>query len=364
MKILIISLAGIGDTLFATPLIHELRANFPTAQIDVFVMWSGARDCLEGNPYLNSVFQKNLIKAQGLRFLLQLRRQRYDVSINTLPQSRVLYRLVARLIGARERLSHHYDHSGLLDRLLVNRQLPLDYNLHSIENNLAFLECLGAKPTLPRHEYEVWVTDPEKAWAKTYLAQEGMADRRWLGVHVGSGPTKNLPLRRWPLENYRELLRLLHKSNSDLGVLLFGGPNEEADNIALLSALQGEWLRRPQTKNLRQAAALLQKCHVFLSVDTSLMHLAAAMKVPNQIVIETPTWNKPIEPYGQKFVLVPNPAVGGRNLEYYRYDGRGIRGSDNEIRQCMTSVTVDQVLVAIQKQLDKNTASVTYPVRQ
>src|SRR4051795_9407347 len=91
MKILVISLAGIGDTLFATPLIHELRANFPDSRIDVLVMWSGSASLLEGNPHANHVFQKNLIKSgkpESLKFLMRLRRERYDVSLNTHPQSR------------------------------------------------------------------------------------------------------------------------------------------------------------------------------------------------------------------------------------------------------------------------------------
>jgi len=79
------------------------------------------------------------------------------------------------------------------------------------------------------------------------------------------------------------------------------------------------------------------------------MHLAAAMDVPTQIVIETPTWNKPIEPYGRSFALVKNPAVAGRNLEFYRYDGRGIQGSGEEIRRCMASVTVESVFDAVNK---------------
>jgi hypothetical protein len=79
------------------------------------------------------------------------------------------------------------------------------------------------------------------------------------------------------------------------------------------------------------------------------MHVATAMNVRNQVVIETPTWNKPIEPYGHPFVLVKNPAVAGRNLEFYRYDGRGIRGSDEELRRCMESVTVESVFDAINK---------------
>ena len=58
MKILVISLAGIGDTLMATPLIHELRANFPDATIDALVKESASRDVLTGNPYLNQSTKK------------------------------------------------------------------------------------------------------------------------------------------------------------------------------------------------------------------------------------------------------------------------------------------------------------------
>src|SRR5204862_3313137 len=67
MKILVISLAGIGDTLIATPFIHELRANFPDATLDAFVLWPGSKDLLEGNPHLNAVILRNLIKDGPLK---------------------------------------------------------------------------------------------------------------------------------------------------------------------------------------------------------------------------------------------------------------------------------------------------------
>ncbi len=79
MKILVIAMAGIGDALIATPLIHELRANFPDATIDALVLWAGSKDLLENNPHLNRVHQKNLINAgklEGLKFLWSLRRNR------------------------------------------------------------------------------------------------------------------------------------------------------------------------------------------------------------------------------------------------------------------------------------------------
>src|SRR5437867_9814995 len=67
MKILVISLAGIGDTLIATPFIHELRANFPEARIDTFVLWAGSKDLLEGNPHLTTIYQRNLIEEGALK---------------------------------------------------------------------------------------------------------------------------------------------------------------------------------------------------------------------------------------------------------------------------------------------------------
>jgi ADP-heptose:LPS heptosyltransferase len=357
VKILVISLAGIGDTLFATPLIHELRANFPDATIDAFVRWRGSKDLLGGNPHLNSVHQKNLVadsKIGGLNFLSKLRGSDYDVSVNTFPQSRRLYRLVAKFINAPARISHEYECSGTPDRWLANKTIPQDYARHGVDNNLALLSLLDVKPRLPTHHYEIFLTETEQAWAADFVTRQNLSGRPVLGIHVGSGGTKNLALRRWPLENYIELVRRLRKKEPGLAVLFFGGPEEKNGHEKIQSAPGGENLFFPKTENLRQAAALIGLCDVFLSVDTALMHLAAAMKVKGQIVIETPTWNRPIEPYANPFALVKNPAVAGRNLEFYLYDGRGIQGSPEELQRCMASVTVEDVQATVERVLAKS----------
>jgi ADP-heptose:LPS heptosyltransferase len=354
VKILVISLAGIGDTLFATPLIHELRANFPDATIDALTKEAGARDLLESNPHLNRVFYKNLLKCgrlEALRFLRSLRREHYRFSINTHPQSRIHYRVAAFVAGAQTRISHEYECFNWIDRRLVNVTLPQDYSRHVAENNLAILPLVGAGEKLPAHALEIYLTQQEQKWAADFLAQYRLAGKKWLGIHVGSGSTKNLALRRWPLESYIELARRLRQSHPELGILFFGGPEENADHEKIRSQLAEAVF--PPTKNLRQAAALIGWCAAFLSADTALMNIAAAMKVRGQVVIETPTWNKPIEPYANPFTLVKNPAVAGRNLDFYRYDGGGIKGTPEELRRCMASVTVEVVQAAVEKVLSE-----------
>src|SRR5687767_1777135 len=169
MKILVLSLAGIGDTLLATPLLHELRLNFPAAQLDVLVMQgAGARDLLEANPHINSIYLEEMLKQSTLTTLRSLRRfrqERYDVSFNTYPQSKVQYRAVTRYIDAHQRLSHTYDNWSFLDNLLINRTVPQDYKVHSIENNLRLLSLLGAQPKLEKHDTEIFLSPAELKWA-------------------------------------------------------------------------------------------------------------------------------------------------------------------------------------------------------
>jgi hypothetical protein len=81
------------------------------------------------------------------------------------------------------------------------------------------------------------------------------------------------------------------------------------------------------------------------------MHLAAAMRVPGQIVIETPTWNRTVEPYGNSFTLVKNPVVNGRGLDFYRYDGGDIKGTREELLTCMASIKIEDVFETVTKMI-------------
>jgi ADP-heptose:LPS heptosyltransferase len=345
-KILVIALAGIGDTLLATPLIHELRHQLPQAQIDVLVMWPDARDFLQTNPHISTLHYQHLITAgpvSNLRFLQKMSRNRYDIIINTYPQSRIEYRVVARVINAPMRVSHVYDNASPLDRLFVNRVLPQDYNLHVVENNLNLLQLIGLKPVLPEHDVEIYFTDDELKWAQAQV----IPGQKVMGIHVGSGKTKNLRFKRWPIENYVALIPRLLQYDPTLRILLFGGPAETEDHQEILREAKSDRVALAPSKSLRQAAALIGKCDTFLSVDSALMHLAAAAKVPRQFVIESPAFNQTGVPYRQKYTLIRNPVVNGRNLEYYRYDGRGIKGTDAELLRCMQSITVDMVFKAI-----------------
>ena len=347
-RILVIALAGIGDTLMATPILHELRVQNPGASVEAVVLWGGAREILENNPNVDRVHQHSFIEASkwaSLRFVMGLRRPGADLSINVHPQGRREYRLIARLIGARVRLSHEYENHSWLDSLLVTDSVPQDYRVHCVRNNLNLLARAGITAKLGSHAYELYFRPEEKERAAVMAGELGLAGKRWLGIHVGSGGTKNLALRRWPVEYYAEFLRRWKREMPGVPVVLFGGPGEQEAHETLRRAV-GEGFIVPETRSLRSAAALLAHAWACLSVDTVFMHLAAAVKVPRQLVIETPTLNPPVCPLRDQWTLIPNPGVGDRHLDYYRYDGRPIAGSPEEIQRLMAMVSEDSVLTA------------------
>jgi len=231
--------------------------------------------------------------------------------------------------------------------MLGNRTLPEDYPIQRVGNNNRLAPLLGRQSLLPRPEFEIFLTPAERQWAAEFVASHQLGSCRRLGLHIGSGGTKNLRLKRWPFAHYLELIRRLMASHPDLALLLFGGPEEQQEHEQILAGAAGRLVFAPPTKNLRQAAALLPYCHAFLSVDTSLMHLAAAMKVPNQIVIEAPTLNPTNVPWQTEYRLIENPLIHGRNLDYYRYDGQPLKGTDAELKRIMASVTVEEVYQSV-----------------
>lgn len=352
MKILVISFAGIGDTLLATPFLRALRQSFPGAVIEVFVMYAGAKDLLDGNPCINTIHQHNFFKESSLsnlKFIWDLRRQHYDISINVYPQSKIHYRLIAWLIHAPKRLSHRYENYWFVDHLLTNLTTEEDYQVHCIQSNLNLLKLLHAAPVeTATLEPEIFFTSGEVDWAEDFLRKSQLTESTLFGLHVGSGKTKNLILKRWPVDSYIRLLEKLLVAYPNVAVLLFGGPEEQEDNEQILRAIQHPRLLRVPSRTMKQAAALLKRCDLFLSVDNAFMHLAAAMKVPQQIVIESPTFNKTIEPYHRPFRLVRNPLVAGRNLEHYRYNGRDIQGGREHLLACMRSISPEAVFKEIQ----------------
>jgi len=340
MKILVISLSGIGDSLIASPLLEELRENFPDAEIDVFVLWEQAKKLLENNPYVSNIYQFDMFKEGYMKSLLhclKLRGKKYDISINVHPQSKIQYKIIAKIINAEKRLGHLYDNASFLDEFLINRSLEQDYNISSIDNNINLLKLINAEPKLEEHNYKIFLSKEDNKKAEEFFRKNKLRGKI-IGMHVGSGTTKNMKLKRWALNNYTELIKKLLQ-NKKMNILLFGGPDEKEENEKIMDEINDKRIMLVETENVRETAAIIKKCYLFLSVDNLLMHVASAMKVPKQIVIAGPTYDPAVEPKSK-------PVVIKSDIECrpcYRYDGKGIKCKREEKMKCLKEISVERV---------------------
>jgi len=282
--VLVISISGLGNTLLFTPALRALRKRHPNARVDVLVEGSASRAVLETNPDVDGVLEleHGRSKRRALFNALRLRRERYDLSITAFPSNKIQFALLAGIIGARRRVAHSYPEcSGSSLDWIYTRRLPAERGLHDIQQNLRLVAVEDAiREDLPRPVLHLREHD-EKA-----------ADEYWsrirpgppvVGIHPGSAssPSQRQTAKRWPLENFCEVLRVLTREHG-VSVVVFCGPGEVELRAVLAAVALSENLQEVHFPDaeVRTVAALIKRCGCFLSGDTGLMHMATAVGTP------------------------------------------------------------------------------------
>lgn len=299
MRILILALSGIGDALMFTPALRLLRQTYPESQIDALVMFKGVKDMYERNNDINNVIHFDFLKegaAKSLKFVFSLRKK-YDVSINVYPSNRKEYNIISFLIGAKKRAAVNYKRMNRSNLSFLNNiKIEENDSLHNVEENVLLIEKLSGKKfgEIPKLIFDL--TDDDLSFAYDYLKSINIKiDDLVIGMHPGSATLKNHIKRRWEPEKFAELSKKLIE-NKNTKILLFGGPEEEELRHLIINLTNHKNIIEVKTKNLAQSAAVMKRCDLFISNDSSLMHVSAAMGL-KVIAIIGPTNTNYIHPW-------------------------------------------------------------------
>lgn len=347
MKILIISLAGIGNTLLTTPLIKLLSQTYRSAEISVLVMFKGAKELLETSPYVDKIIFWEFLKKgiiRSLKFLLLLRKKKFDVSILSYPSNRIEYNLIQFLIGAKVRLAHKYNHFFVKNLGFLNtKTIPEDDTKHDVEENVHLLSLLNKKiKNCPPPK--VYLTSHEKVFAKNWLLQNNVTQKLIIGIHAGTATFKNQIKRRWDKNKFGELgKKLVQKYN--LQILIFGGKEEEELKWYIKEKI-GKNTKIVSDTTIRETTALISHCSLFISNDSGLMHLAASVGIPC-IAIFGPTNPKWVHPYNTQYLIVRE------NLPCspcFYYSQKPLTCKWGDFR-CVKNISVEKVMRSVEKLL-------------
>ncbi len=298
-KILILALSGLGDALMFTPALKLLRGHMPDAQIDALVMFKGVKDIFERNSNINNIHYFNFIDEgilSSLKYLFKLRKK-YDYSINVYPSNRKEYNIFNFIIGANKRagvkyLRKDFQNLGFLNKVRITE----NDSIHNVEENIKLVEALLQTTFDGKPELEFKLNEIDISFAKNYLQKINIKeDELVLGFHPGSAEFKNHIKRRWEPEKFSELgKKIINDLNGK--VFIFGGPEENELKNSIKKEISSDKSFCIETGNLAETAAIMKRCNVFVSNDSSLMHVASALLL-NVVAILGPTNPNYIHPW-------------------------------------------------------------------
>ncbi len=304
-SIIVLALSGLGDALMASPALRAVRERFPKAQIDILTMFRPIVDIYKSNTSVNNVIYWNFLKENpilSLKFVLSLRKKRYDASLVVFPANRWPYNVISCLIGAKTRLGHDYLHVNTRSLNALNNSRVLeDDALHNVEENLRLSELLeAASPQNPK--LEITVAPLAVKEAELWLEANKIKNNELVvGIHAGSAVFKNQINKRWSASGYAEIAQRL-TNEYHARVLLFGGP-EEVDLNASIAEMSGSKATIVQTSSFQTTIALMQRCGLFVSNDSGLMHVAAALDLPT-VAIFAYTSHVHTRPWCSRYIVV------------------------------------------------------------
>ncbi len=343
MKILVLALSGIGDALMFTPALRLLRQRFAEASIDVLVMYRGASDIFERNPCVNRVLHWDFLRegaVRSLKYLLHLRGS-YDVTLNVYPSNRREYNVVQYLIGAERRLGVRYLRGDRTNfGFLNNGHVDEDDALHNVEENVRLVSLLTGPVAGPLPDLEFPLLEGDRETARRDLELLGIREGEpVVGFHPGCSTLKNHEKRRWEPDKFAELARNLVRRDN-CRVLVFGGSDEDElkEQVCRLAGLPG--VVNVRTRSLAHTAALMARCTCFVTNDSSLMHVAAALK-RNVVAIIGPTNPSYIRPWNTPHVLV---RIGLECSPCFVYSPKPLTCTRRDVLfKCVREISVDQV---------------------
>jgi ADP-heptose:LPS heptosyltransferase len=182
---------------------------------------------------------------------------------------------------------------------------------HQVER---LAEVLGLDPPpAPR----LWIGGGHRAEACARLGEGGPL--------LALGPAANWRGKEWPRERFVELARRLTGAGGLLGgarVVLLGAAAEREAGRPLVERLgAGQVIDLIGEVGLLTAAAVIERCNLYVGNDSGLMHIAAATGVPT-LGLFGPSRDEHYAPWGEATAVVRTPESCDELIERPGYDHR------------------------------------------
>jgi len=327
VNILIVKPSSLGDIIHALPTVRILRRAYPQARI-AWLINDNFAPILDDCPIIDRAipFARRRLGSisslpEAIRFAHSLRGEHFDWTVDL--QCLLRSALISKLSGARRR-------TGLAD---------------GREGSTFFYNEIVKLPPPPTHAVDRYLMLPRQLGLEVDrvefpLAGAPVAQREKL---ILVNPGARWATKRWPADRFAALLDALAVRWPDHRLTLLGSADERplAESIAARAKTKPDILAGRTT--LPELTALMRRARLMISNDTGPLHLAVAVGTPT-VSMFGPTDPRRTGPYppdsANNIVLTAKPDCAPCFKAACRHTPE---------LECMTHISVDQVLAAAEK---------------
>lgn len=310
-NILVFRIGHFGDTIVALPAMWAIRDRFPGARLSLLT------NIDIRNPHYIS--PRNVLPEKGLfddwlayptnlgavgsalgflRLSMRLRRDKYDAVIYLMPRIRTAAQI--------DRDTRFFKLSGISN--VIGTGYLREHNLASaipkptpvVETETEFLMQMlsaeGFKLDGDERKTDLLITKAERSSANRLFAEISTPglEQRLIAIAPGSKWRSKI----WDEERFGDVVAKLI-ANENCYPVIFGGPEDKEKGDRLIA----KWAAGANAAgvfSIRESAALLERCSLYLGNDTGTMHLAAAMGTPCVAIFAATDWKGRWLPFGDK----------------------------------------------------------------
>jgi heptosyltransferase I len=319
-RIGIVNSTNVGDTVLLSAVVRDIGAAYPDAETILF-----ASD--ETLPLVRLIPEVRAVRFPISRprdATRALRRERLDVILDfdQWPRVEPLYCMLSGAhwsAGFRARGQHrHYWYDGVVDH---------SDRLHELENYRRLAALLGVESRSSPH------------FSPSRVPRSDGVPRPYVIFHLWPTGVRS-ELREWPWDRWRELACRLTERN--FKVVLTGSAADAprtADFLDFCGPVARNLVNRAGTYDLAQMVGVLCESSCVVSVNTGVMHLAAASGAPT-VALNGPTAQHRWGPVGERVRSV-NSEYEGCGYLHFGWEYRGRR------TDCMHGISGERVLDAV-----------------
>lgn len=340
----------LGDTLVSLPAFWAVRNTFPDAHLTLLTSIDAGnsnyvvaksvlpeKGLFDGWLFYPSNMSKSKTAIALLKLFAQIRRGKFDCLFYLMTRNRTVKSIrrdekFFRAAGIKQIFGMDYLAQNNLE---LNPVPPVP----EVEPELEFLlDCLPSEKFRfdLKPKPELRFTSEEKTFAENWLRENcGAAyeENRILAVAPGSKWESKI----WAEERFEKVVAdLIVKYN--LFPVVFGGGEDREKGERLLK----KWKAGANAAghlNIRQAAAALENCRLYLGNDTGTMHLAASVGVPCVAVFAAIDYAGRWHPFGNNHIIL---------RERVECEGCHLQICPVE-NLCLKKISVEDGLVACEK---------------